>query len=201
MNSKYFKGAFIFLCLGFIVLSIKSCNDFFQDKKESTKSDTVIINKTVSGKAVIKEIPQPYEIITPITIYDTIHDTTIYHIPMEIDTFRIIVDFYSKKKYKVPYSDSMIHINTEIEISENKIKSVEFEYSFNQTNTVITNTKTVIPKWNIAVGLGTSYSIKSKTAGININAGIDYKKNRVILGYDPFNNSGGIGYQYKIVNF
>jgi hypothetical protein len=189
----FFLG--IVICLLIILLASRNCVRCGDSVKYS---DTVFMTETIAGKIKTNTIPVPYKVEYPIFLKETVIDTVFITM---IDTLAIIADYYAKRTYKIPFKDSVAEIEADITISENKIQEAAITYQFLQNNMVITNKEIITPKWNIALGLGTSYSFKTKTAAININAGVDYKKNRIILGYDFVNNSLGIGYQYKIKNF
>jgi hypothetical protein len=193
------KGILFFLgiviCLLIILLAGRNCIWCSDSVKYS---DTVFMTETIAGKIKTDTIPVPYKVEYPIFLKETLIDTVFITM---IDTAAIIADYHAKRTYKVPFKDSVAEIEADITVFENKLQEATITYQFQQNNMLITNKEIITPKWNIAIGLGTSYSFKTKTVAININAGVDYKKNRIILGYDPINNSLGIGYQYKIKNF
>jgi hypothetical protein len=142
----------------------------------------------------------PYEIRIPVSRKDTIHDISVVYLPQIIDTQAILSDYYSQKKYLLPFKDSVACIEVDLTISENQINEATFQYEFLQQNTVITHTVIEESKWNAALGLGVSYSMKTKLPGINVNAGLDLKRNRILIGYDLINNTLGIAYEYKIID-
>ena len=198
-NVKYKIFLAVMLCYfaTVILLCLKTCKSSHTSDMPVIHSDTVRIIQTIQGAGRIDTIPLPYKVEIPIYPVYPISPTS----PFEIDTQAIITDYLTKKSYKIPYTDSLADITVDMSISENKLQDIEFQYKFAQTNTVITNTQIFTPKWNIALGLSGTYHINTQKAGINFNAGIDYKKNRFLIGYDPFNNAIGLGYQYKFLNF
>lgn len=192
---------FLFICsILMIIISIclLTCNG--KSEGERTYSDTTVNKTVVSGGGKVDSIPVPYEVEVPFWLRDTIRDTSYIVREFSIDTMAIIADYFTKRKYNIPYSDSLTKINADITVCENKIQSVDFTYQYTRYDTTITNTKIITPKWNIAIGFSGNYYFKNNQPGISITAGLDYKKNRFMVGYDPFNNSAQLGYQYKILN-
>jgi hypothetical protein len=165
-----------------------TCNG--KSEGERTYSDTTLTKSIKSGTIRIDSVPVPYKVEVPVYIRDT----------NRIDTAKIIEDYFTKKTYSIPFEDSTTKITADISVSENEVKEASIYYEYIRTDTTINNTKIITSKWNMSIGFSGNYYFKDKQPGISITAGLDYKKNRFLIGYDPFYNSVAIGYQYKFFN-
>lgn len=187
------KVVFILEIIAIIVLFY-----FFVWKKEQNTipSQTVIIQ----GK--------PYKVLEQIidTQYitkkqivekkgkDIYHDTTIYvHVPIGIDTLKIISDYFSKKTLKdtLKLGDSLGFVAITDTITKNDILSRKYDYKIIQ-KLITERTIVEAPKKN-ELYFGVGAGINKKTIS-NINGGLLFKSKKDIIyglgaGVDINNNT------------
>lgn len=179
-----FKIAFILLFLAVAFFSgyfVKSCE---KKPQPSIIRDTVVNIDTLRYKDTVF-YPKPVEVIKP--VFDSI-----------IDTVFIIQDYYSGKIYEYNFKDSNLSIKSNIIIHKNQLVSLFNEYEIYRKTTTITNTVT-IPAPELMALIGAGFDVYNYKLGLNLTAGVYYKKNIVSIYYDPLLKSFGIVYKRAII--
>jgi len=129
----------------------------------------------------------PVPVIIEKPIYDSI-----------IDTVFVIQDYYSGKIYEYNFKDSNLCIKSNIIIHKNQLVSLFNEYEIYRKTTTITNTITQ-PAPELMALIGAGFDAYNYKLGLNISAGVYYKKNIVSIYYDPLLKSFGIVYKRAII--
>jgi len=153
--------------------------------------------------------PQPSIIRDTTTTIDTLRykDTVFYPKPIFvekpiydsiIDTVFVIQDYYSGKIYEYNFKDSNLCIKSNIIIHKNQLVSLFNEYEIYRKTTTITNTITQ-PTPELMALIGAGFDAYNYKLGLNISAGVYYKKNIVSIYYDPLLKSFGIVYKRAII--
>ena len=153
--------------------------------------------------------PQPSNKTTVVDHFDTIHhfDSVYYPKPIFvekpiydsiIDTVFVIQDYYSGKIYEYNFKDSNLSIKSNIIIHKNQLVSLFNEYEIYRKTTTITNTITQ-PTPELMALIGAGFDVYNYKLGLNISAGVYYKKNIVSIYYDPLLKSFGIAYKRAII--
>lgn len=160
---------------------VKSCE---KQPQPSIIRDTTTTIDTIRYKDTVF-YPKPIEVIKP--IYDSI-----------IDTVFVIQDYYSGKIYEYNFKDSNLSIKSNIIIHKNQLVSLFNEYEIYRKTTTITNTITQ-PAPELMALIGAGFDVYNYKLGLNISAGVYYKKNIVSIYYDPLLKSFGIVYKRAII--
>ena len=160
---------------------VKSCQ---KQPEVSIIRDTTTTIDTISFKDTIY-YPKPIEILKP--VYDSI-----------IDTVFVIQDYYSGKIYEYNYKDSNLCIKSNIIIHKNQLVSLFNEYEIYRKTTTITNTITQ-PEPELMALVGGGIDVYNYKLGLQVTAGIYYKKNIISIYYDPLLKSYGVVYKRAIV--
>ena len=176
--------AFILILLAAAFTSgyfVKSCQ---KQPEASIIRDTTTTIDTISFKDTIY-YPKPIEILKP--VYDSI-----------IDTVFVIQDYYSGKIYEYNYKDSNLCIKSNIIIHKNQLVSLFNEYEIYRKTTTITNTITQ-PSPELMALIGGGIDVYNYKLGLQVTAGVYYKKNIVSIYYDPVLKSYGVVYKRAII--
>ena len=160
---------------------VKSCE---KKPQPSIIRDTTTTIDTIRYKDTVF-YPKPIEVIKP--IYDSI-----------IDTVFVIQDYYSGKIYEYNFKDTNIKFHAGIMIHKNALVSFIPEYEIYRKTTTITNTITQ-PAPELMALIGAGFDVYNYKLGLNLTAGVYYKKNIVSIYYDPLLKSFGIVYKRAIV--
>lgn len=115
-----------------------------------------------------------------------------------IDTVYVINDYYTGKIYEYNFKDSNLCIKSNIIIHKNQLVSLFNEYEIYRKTTTITNTITQ-PEPELMALIGAGFDVYNYKLGLNISAGVYYKKNIVSIYYDPLLKSFGIVYKRAII--
>jgi hypothetical protein len=129
----------------------------------------------------------PVPVIIEKPIYDSI-----------IDTVYVINDYYTGKIYEYNFKDSNLSIKSNIIIHKNQLVSLFNEYEIYRKTTTITNTITQ-PEPEFMALIGAGFDVYNYKLGLNLTAGVYYKKNIVSIYYDPLLKSFGIVYKRAII--
>ncbi|MDD4847615.1 MAG: hypothetical protein PHR53_02475, partial [Bacteroidales bacterium] len=160
--------------------------------------DTIRVGDTVYQPTPIL-VQQPVVVAVDSLSISPMPVITPVFIPAVIDTAAVINDYFSRKTYTVPYSDSTIEAETDVVISQNAVDLVAFRYCIYQKNTLITKTVVQPPKWAVSFGLGVNYHPPSQTAGIDVLAALHYKRHIIAPRYDVIHRTMGVSYSYQFI--
>ena len=167
---------------------------------------------TMFGYLYYKEKNKPAnQIISTITEVqiDTIQftDSLFYPVPVIIekpvfdsiiDTVYVINDYYTGKIYEYNFKDTNIKFHAGIMIHKNALVSFIPEYEIYRKTTTITNTITQ-PAPELMALIGAGFDVYNYKLGLNLTAGVYYKKNILSIYYDPLLKSFGIVYKRAII--
>ena len=184
LKNILFKIAFILLFLAVAFFSgyfVKSCE---KKPHPSIISDTIVNIDTLRYKDTVF-YPEPIEVIKP--VFDSI-----------IDTVYVFNDYYTGKIYEYNFKDTNIKFHAGIMIHKNSLVSFIPEYEIYRKTTTITNTVT-IPAPELMALIGAGFDMYNYKLGLNLTAGVYYKKNIVSIYYDPLLKSFGIVYKRAII--
>ena len=160
---------------------VKSCE---KQPQPSIIRDTTTTIDTIRYKDTVF-YPKPVEVLKP--IYDSI-----------IDTVYVINDYYTGKIYEYNFKDTNIKFHAGIMIHKNALVSFIPEYEIYRKTTTITNTITQ-PEPELMALIGAGFDVYNYKLGLNLTAGVYYKKNIVSIYYDPLLKSFGIVYKRAII--
>jgi len=160
---------------------VKSCR---KQPEASIIRDTTITTDTIIG---IDSVFYPKPIFVEKPIYDSI-----------IDTVFVIQDYYSGKIYEYNYKDSNLCIKSNIIIHKNQLVSLFNEYEIYRKTTTVTNTITK-PAPELMVLVGSGIDVYNYKLGLQVTAGVYYKKNIISIYYDPLLKSYGVVYKRAII--
>ena len=160
---------------------VKSCE---KKPQPSIIRDTTTTIDTIRYKDTVF-YPKPVEVLKP--IYDSI-----------IDTVFVINDYFTGKIFEYGFKDTNITFKAGIMLHKNTIVSLIPEYEIYRKTTTITNTITQ-PAPELMALIGAGFDVYNYKLGINISAGVYYKKNIVSIYYDPLLKSFGIVYKRAII--
>ncbi|MDL2312429.1 hypothetical protein LJC68_06090 [Bacteroidales bacterium OttesenSCG-928-B11] len=141
--------------------------------------------------------------IDTVKIRDTVYHPVPYKvvetpIPAEIDTAKIIEDYFTEKHYSIAYSDSLIEGTTQIKLLENRVEVALLDYQILQKHTITNIEKVRDNRFGIHVGGSLNYHIPDKRFGLEVNASFQIKSHQILLGYDIVNQSPRLGWSYRI---
>ena len=182
---NYIIISLIFLILtGFCGLFV-----YLYIKEKNKPANTIISTVTVTRIDTLKYsdtimYPVPVQVLHP--VYDSI-----------IDTVFVINDYYTGKIFEYGFKDTNITFKAGIMLHKNTIVSLIPEYEIYRKTTTITNT--IIqpaPELMALVGGGIDYN---NGLGLQVTAGIYYKKNIISVYYDPILKGYGIVYKRAII--
>jgi hypothetical protein len=107
------------------------------------------------------------------------------------DTAYIVLDYFRTRTYSRNFSDSLVDIQTDITLANNKLQKFDLDYKINQTT--ITNTNTITrtqkpPAWSVWAGVSTNFrgfvpNIAYQRDGQQFEVGYDVVQQRPYLGY------------------
>jgi hypothetical protein len=124
--------------------------------------------------------------------------------PINIDTPKVVEDYYSGKIYEYKYKDTNLSIKSNIIIHKNTLISLFQEYEIYRKTITTTNTIEVVkpPKFALSVGadVGAIMDSSRLRALFFVSASIQNGFNQYEVGYDPFNRAIKIGYKYTIIH-
>ena len=183
------KNYIIFSLIILILLGVCTLFGYLYYKEKNKPSNTIISTQTVTQIDTIRYKDtiynlKPVEVIKP--IYDSI-----------IDTVFVINDYYTGKIFEYGFKDTNICFKAGIMLHKNTIVSLIPEYEIYRKTTTITNT--IIqpaPELMALVGGGIDYN---NGLGLQLTAGIYYKKNIISVYYNPILNGYGIVYKRAIM--
>lgn len=160
---------------------VKSCE---KKPQPSIIRDTTTTIDTIRYKDTVF-YPKPIEVLKP--IYDSI-----------IDTVFVINDYFTGKIFEYGFKDTNITFKAGIMLHKNTIVSLIPEYEIYRKTTTITNTITQ-PAPELMALIGAGFDVYNYKLGLNLTAGVYYKKNIVSIYYDPLLKSFGIVYKRAII--
>jgi hypothetical protein len=160
---------------------VKSCQ---KQPEASIIRDTTITTDTIRYKDTIYNL-MPIEVLKP--VYDSI-----------IDTVFVIDDYYTGKIFEYGFKDTNITFKAGIMLHKNSIVSLIPEYEIYRKTTTITNTITQ-PGPELMALVGGGFDVYNYKLGLQVTAGIYYKKNIISIYYDPLLKSYGVVYKRAII--
>jgi len=160
---------------------VKSCQ---KQPEASIIRDTTTTIDTISFKDTIY-YPKPIEILKP--VYDSI-----------IDTVFVIQDYFTGKIFEYGFKDTNITFKAGIMLHKNSIVSLIPEYEIYRKTTTITNTITQ-PAPELMALVGGGIDVYNYKLGLQVTAGVYYKKNIISIYYDPLLKSYGVVYKRAII--
>ena len=160
---------------------VKSCE---KQPQPSIIRDTTTTIDTIRYKDTVF-YPKPVEVLKP--IYDSI-----------IDTVFVINDYFTGKIFEYGFKDTNIKFHAGIMIHKNALVSFIPEYEIYRKTTTITNTITK-PAPELMALIGAGFDVYNYKLGLNLTAGVYYKKNIISIYYDPLLKSFGIVYKRAII--
>jgi cytoskeletal protein RodZ len=107
------------------------------------------------------------------------------------DTAYIVLDYFRTRTYSRSFSDSLVDIQTDITLTNNKLQEFELDYEVNRTT--VTNTSTITrtqkpPEWSAWAGVSTNFqgfapNVAYRRDGQQFEVGYDIVQQRPYLGY------------------
>jgi len=110
------------------------------------------------------------------------------------DTAYIVLDYFRTRTYSRSFSDSVVNIQTDITLTNNKLQEFDLDYEINQTT--ITNTNTITrtqkpPAWSVWAGVSTNFR------GFVPNLAYQRDGQQFEVGYDIVQQGPVVGYQVR----
>jgi len=183
------KNILITIAIILLLLAAAFISGYFVKSCEKKPQQSIIRDTTTTIDTIYNTdslyFPDPIYIEKPV-------------IPQNIDTSATIQDYYSGKIYEYNFKDSNLCIKSNIIIHKNQLVSLFNEYEIYRKTTTITNTITQ-PAPELMALIGAGFDVYNYKLGLNISAGVYYKKNIVSIYYDPLLKSFGIVYKRAII--
>lgn len=183
------KNILITIAIIFILLAAAFISGYFVKSCEKKPQPSIIRDTTTTIDTIRYKdtvfYPKPVEVLKP--IYDSI-----------IDTVFVINDYFTGKIFEYGFKDTNITFKAGIMLHKNTIVSLIPEYEIYRKTTTITNTITQ-PAPELMALIGSGFDVYNYKIGLNISAGVYYKKNIVSIYYDPLLKSFGIVYKRAII--
>lgn len=113
------------------------------------------------------------------------------------DTAYVVLDYFRTRTYSRTFSDSLVDIQTDITLSNNKLQEFDLDYEINQTT--ITNTSLITrtqkpPAWSVWAGAATNFQ------GFAPNIAYQRGGQQFEVGYDVVQQRPYLGYKIKLLN-
>lgn len=121
-----------------------------------------------TGTHRIDSVPVPYYVSDPVYVFDTIHDSIPYMVP--IDTAAILADYYRKRDYNdTVVNDTSIMIAIQEQVWQNRISSRVLSYQLKPVKAPVQKEKTslLIGAYGGTIGAGLQFGAIRKKIGVN----------------------------------
>lgn len=136
-------------------------------------------------------------------------DSIVYiDVPAVVDTMKILADYYAKHYSTKIWQDSIIDVNLDMMITENKFYPQKFDYHIKRPQTIITNTIDNSVNYARYVYLGASLPIYPSKVNnvsninlISLNGIYAFPKGYAELNYQPYTKIFTLGTGIKIFKF
>ena len=144
----------------------------------TVRIDTLRVRDTIT-------VPQPY-------LVRAIKRDTV------IDTLKVIEDYFTEKRYELPYRDSNLSLTADVRVQKNSIEFAAINYELYRKTITIENTITHFERFSLLLGGGVGYNFAAQKPGLLVSGGIGIKKSQLSINYDFINTDLNILYNHKI---